>query len=193
MSVQMKCPNTTQEVHFWTINCYRQLDFFWSDSMKKIAVGSLRALQRRFGICLIGYVVMPDHVHVLLYPHRRGSGKPVPVSTLARLFRKSVEHHGRNRLRAVWERQGRLWTEPLNAWARGRLGTDAIWDKRATDFVVGREETLLEKLNHCHRNPVRRGLVRAPGEWAWSSFRYDEWEASRVLPMDWDKQWPIMW
>jgi putative transposase len=181
------------QVHFWTIYCYRRMVFFWHDPMKRVVVSALRTLQKQFGICLIGYVVMPEHVHVLLYPHARGSKEPIPIATLLKVFRKYVELHGKNRLRDFRDRYGQLWSDSLSAWAMGRLGTDAIWEKRGLDFIVTRPDTLIEKLQYCHKNPVIRGLVKSPEEWKWSSFRYYERGEASGLAMDWDGQWPIVW
>ena len=49
--------------------------------------------------------------------------------------------------------------------------TGPIWQKRFYDFNVARSEKRIEKLRYMHRNPVKRGLVTAPEEWSWSSFR----------------------
>ena len=48
--------------HFWTIFCRRRLTFFHDDGLKRIVAEGLRLLQQRFGVCLIGYVIMPEHV-----------------------------------------------------------------------------------------------------------------------------------
>ena len=40
------------------------------------------------------------------------------------------------------------------------------------DFNVWSERKRVEKLRYLHRNPVRRGLVASPEDWAWSSFRH---------------------
>ena len=74
---------------------------------------------------------------------------------------------------------------PMSAWspaARARFETDAavadagragrIWQPRFYDFVVFSERKRVEKLRYMHRNPVKRGLVREPQDWAWSSFRH---------------------
>jgi len=50
------------DAHFWTISCRRRLTFFHDDAMKRIVTDGLRVIQRRFGVCLIGYVIMPEHV-----------------------------------------------------------------------------------------------------------------------------------
>jgi len=179
--------------HFWTISCRDRLTFFHDDGLKQIAVEGLRVLQKRFGVCLIGYVLMPEHVHVMLYPHMRGTDEPVSVSKLLQAFKQHVGFHGKQRLRDVWRSQGRLWSDPLNAWATGARNDQSIWTVRGYDFNVRTHKTLLQKLDYCHKNPVTRGLVDLAEHWPWSSYRYYELEDESVLKMDWDGSWPIMW
>jgi putative transposase len=47
-----------------------------------------------------------------------------------------------------------------------------LWQPRYYDFNVWSYARQTEKLRYIHRNPVRRGLVQSPEEWAWSSFRH---------------------
>jgi len=47
-----------------------------------------------------------------------------------------------------------------------------LWLPRYYDFNVWSEAKRIEKLRYLHRNPVKRGLVRSPEDWAWSSFRH---------------------
>ena len=48
----------------------------------------------------------------------------------------------------------------------------AFWQARYYDFNVWSESKRVEKLRYMHRNPVTRGLVASPEDWAWSSFRH---------------------
>lgn len=180
-------------IHFWTISCFRRLGFFHIDSMKQIVVDALRLLQDKFNICLIGYVVMPDHVHVLLLPHPHGSMDPLPISKLLNAFKQHVGFHGKECLRDYWRAHGRLWSEPLNRWAGCEFGDQHIWTTRGHDFNIDREETLAEKLNYCHKNPVARELVNHPEQWRWSSYRFYELNDRSILEMSWDGGWPIAW
>ena len=66
-----------------------------------------------------------------------------------------------------------------------------FWQRRYYDFNVFNPDKRTEKLRYMHRNPVKRGLVNEPLEWAWSSFRHyasgvdgkveieSEWTAAR--------------
>jgi putative transposase len=179
--------------HFWTVSCQDRLTFFWHDEMKQVVTAALRHLQIRYGVCLVAYVIMPEHVHVVLYPHARGDDQPVPISRLWQAFKQHVGFHGKERLRGLWREYGRLWSEPLNQWANGATGNRQIMETRGYDFNVDRQDTLVQKIDYCHKNPVTRGLVAGAEEWPWSSYRYYELDDRSVLPMDWDGQWPIVW
>ena len=136
-------------------------------------------LQQRFGVCLIGYVIMPEHVHVIVYPHARGNDDPIPASKLLHAFKKHVGFHGKQRLREVWRVQGGLWSQPLNAWAAGDKNQQTIWNIRGYDFNVRTHKALLEKLDYCHKNPLPRALVDRAEDWPWSSIATTSWGTNR--------------
>jgi len=51
-------------------------------------------------------------------------------------------------------------------------GRPHFWQTRYYDFNVSTAKKRIEKLRYLHRNPVKRGLVERPEDWAWSSFRH---------------------
>ncbi len=46
-----------------------------------------------------------------------------------------------------------------------------LWQRRCYDRNCRTEEEVWEKVNYCHNNPVKRGLVSRPEDWQWSSCR----------------------
>jgi len=48
----------------------------------------------------------------------------------------------------------------------------AFWQPRFYDFNAWTSKKRIEKLRYMHRNPVKRGLVDAPEQWRWSSYRH---------------------
>ncbi len=102
----------------------------------------------RGDIALHGYVIMPDHYHVLVTLTRVTSISNVvrrAHSALARLVRSRTAVHGR------------------------------VWQRRFYDHAVRDEEDWRTRLNYLHGNPVRAGLVESAAEYPWSSGRF--WES----------------
>src|SRR5262245_42091535 len=56
-----------------------------------------------------------------------------------------------------------------------------VFNTRSYDFNITRFDTLIEKIDYCHKNPITRGLVDAPDQWKWSSFRFYELDDRSVL------------
>jgi putative transposase len=84
---------------------------------------------------------MPEHVHLLISEPERSR-----VSTVLQMLKQNVA------------RELRL--------PEG----NPLWQERYYDFNVWSEGKRVEKLRYIHRNPVRRGLVKKPEDWKWSSF-----------------------
>lgn len=193
MAHNLKRHDETGHIHFWTLSTYRRLGFFHHDRVKQIVIDSLLALRASHGVCLIGYVIMPNHVHVLLLPQRHGQLNPIPISSLLADFKKYVGFHAKACLREIWRRHRRLWSDSLNDWAYGRFEKQQIWAFRGYDRNIYSEQELCEKLEYCHKNPVTCELVNTPDEWRWSSYRFYEYGESAPIVMDWDGGWPIQW
>jgi putative transposase len=191
MPTRLKRYDLPGHTHFLTFSCYRRLTFFWHDAVKQIAIEGLRLLQSKFTVCLVGYVIMPEHMHIIVYPHARGCHEPVPISRLLHSFKRYVGQHGKQCLAKLRADRGKLWSAPLEDWAAtARL---PFWTTRGYDFNIDRLETLIEKLHYCHKNPLTRGLVRRAEDWQWSSYRFYEFDDRSVLTMDWNRSWPIEW
>jgi len=176
-------------MHFWTFSTYRRLTFFWHDAIKQIAVDGLRHLQSKFSICLVGYVIMPEHLHVLLYPHARGEPTPQPISKLLHAFKRKVGQEGKKALKQ-FAREDRPWAEPIRQWMQA---DEPFFQTRGYDFNVETHDKLIEKLNYCHKNPLTRRPVTDAADWHWNSYRYYGFDDETVLRMDWDWAWPIRW
>ncbi|MGE0405845.1 MAG: transposase, partial [Candidatus Korobacteraceae bacterium] len=66
-----------------------------------------------------------------------------------------------------------------------RDGTSGpFWQDRYYDFNVWSERKRVEKLKYIHRNPVARGLVNRPEDWAWSSFRHYATGVERTVEIE---------
>ena len=60
-------------LHFITCSCYQRLPFFASERRRDIFLRILRDVRDRYDFALLGYVVMPEHVHLLISEPNAGT------------------------------------------------------------------------------------------------------------------------
>jgi putative transposase len=120
----------------------------------------MERVRQRHQFVVVGYVVMPEHVHLLFSEPERGN-----LSLVLAALKQTFAHRLLRELRAKTGSQtDSLWSTPV--------AVGHVWQRRFYDFVVFTEKKRVEKLRYMHRNPVQRGLVLKPEEWLWSSFRH---------------------
>jgi putative transposase len=54
------------DLHFLTFNCYRRLPLLKTTRARNLFVHALGKIRERYKFLLLGYVVMPNHVHLLI-------------------------------------------------------------------------------------------------------------------------------
>ena len=133
----------TGQFHFLTFSCYRRRPLLDRESAYACFENALEKVRRRYSLVVAGYVLMPEHVHLLV-------GEPA-VSSLSVALRV---------LKQQTSRKLKL------------KGQTHLWQRRYYDFNVWNHDKTVEKLKYMHRNPVRRGLVTKPEDWPWSSYRH---------------------
>ncbi len=139
----LKRYQNTRDLHFITFSCYQRQPRLNTDRARTTFLRSLEAARLRFNFYVCGYVLMPEHVHLLISEPERES-----LAFVLQVVKQQVA-------RAL------------------KSGPDDLhfWQKRYYDFNVWSDKKRVEKLRYMHRNPVARGLCDDPGAWVWSSFR----------------------
>lgn len=157
---RLKRRETADQVRFITFSCHRRLPLFSHPRICENFLDLLLGATRTRALEVIAWVIMPEHVHLLLRP---GPTEPLG-STLARL--KSAH------AKRVISR----WRE-LDAPILRRVTAD---DGPARFFQPGggfdrnvRDDSeLAREIRYIHDNPVTRGLVSKAEEWRWTSVRW---------------------
>jgi len=75
-------------LHFITFSCYRRLPLLKGARARDTFVRELAKLREELGFRLIGYVVMPEHVHLLMSEPQRGTPSTVLQKLKLRVARK---------------------------------------------------------------------------------------------------------
>jgi putative transposase len=134
---QAKC------LHFITFSCHHRDPLLVDPHACDVFEQTLERVRQWYGFFVCGYVIMPEHVHLLISEPER--------STLGRVL-QMLKQNTAHQLRPP---EG-----------------SPFWLPRYYDFNVWSEDKRVEKLRYMHRNPVKRGLVERPEDWMWSSFRH---------------------
>ncbi len=159
-----------------TQNC---LPIFTSASFVIPLFDSLNFYQYQLAIWIVGYVVMPDHIHLLLWPQGEHT-----VSDFMRDFKGFTAKRIARQARAE-ERDE--WVKVFEKSAENTPNSIKVWQDDFWDKAIFRVRFLREKLNYMHRNPLRAGLVDSPEEYPYSSYRnYTQDDQSLIkLKQDW--------
>jgi REP-associated tyrosine transposase len=131
------------QLHYITFSCYHRKPKLGAPAPRDIFVKTLERVGQQYGLLVYGFVVMPEHVHLLISESDKGR-----LAQALQSLKQSVAR--RLALRAA----------------------ESLWQARYYDFNVWSERKFSEKLRYIHRNPVTRGLVDRPEDWPWSSFRH---------------------
>jgi putative transposase len=119
----------------------------------------LEQTRQRYRFVVVGYVVMPEHIHLLLSEPEVGT-----PSTVMQVLKQRTARALLPKTKPRDPRQIKLFREIA---ARA-----PFWQTRFHDFNVWTEKKRVEKLRYMHRNPVKRGLAETPEDWRWSSYRF---------------------
>ena len=134
--------------HFVTTSCYQRRPLLGTPRSRDLFLEVMEQIRQRHQFVVVGYVVMPEHVHLLFSEPERGN----PSLVLAAL-KQTFAHRLLRELRATSQADA-LWSTPV--------AVGHVWQRRFYDFVVFTENKRVEKLRYMHRNPVQRGLVLRP-------------------------------
>jgi putative transposase len=117
----------------------------------------LEQTRKRYRFVVLGYVIMPEHFHLLISEPQIGDPSKVMQVVKQRFAQQ-------------------LFTRPRKRTPLGRdslkINPRHVWQERFYDFSVWTEQKRIDKLRYMHRNPVKRGLANSPDQWPWSSFRF---------------------
>ncbi len=152
MPWSLKRYHETRQLHFITFSCYRRKPKLSVPSHRDAVERALEQVRRNYGLYITGYVIMPNHVHLLMSEPERAS-----LAAAMQSLKQSVAR-----------------TLALRA-------PEPFWQARYYDFNVWSERKCIEKLRYIHRNPVTRGLCARPEDWQSSSFRHYVTGVERVV------------
>jgi len=164
----------TGTARFITLSCYHNYNLFKTDQTKEIFITNLKQLKSKYQFKLFGFVIMPNHVHLVLLPESDQQLSKI-IGVLKSLTAREIF--------ALWHKMGLEIFNKLKIVRNGKT-QNIFWQRRYYDHNCRTKETTIEKTEYCHNNPVVSGIVKNQSEWRWSSYNWYNGNKDVILEMD---------
>ena len=157
-----KIHNIPNGVYFLTCSIVNKMDIFTYKEFFDIIINSLSFCIEEKGLMLHGYVIMPNHLHLIASNENnlanviRDFKRFTAVKIIEQLI-KFKRHYILNLLKFVVKQKSKQQHQ--------------VWIHANYAEGIENPEFFLQKLNYIHNNPVKRGLVTLQEHWIYSSAR----------------------
>ena len=156
--------NTPGHAHELTFSCYRRIPFFIDRLACAKFLFELNQGREDFSFLLWAYVIMPNHIHLLIWPTKNDYNiAKITKSIKGRLAKKYLTHLKETKNTFILN-QCSVVEKGMNKhrfWQRGGGFDRNLWNPKAIHDSIG----------YIEANPVRLRFVSTPEEWLWSSAR----------------------
>ncbi|MFU8828315.1 MAG: REP-associated tyrosine transposase [Phycisphaerales bacterium] len=161
---RFECPG---HIRFLTWACYKHMPLLRGERARDVVLRQVFEARSEYGFQLFAWVIMPDHVHMLLRPDLDRAAVPDILRRIKEPSAREILAEWRTRNAGVLDR------------LVSRRGTTHFWQRGGGfDRNIFSRKEFEEKLEYIHSNPVRAKLAKGTGAWRWSS----AWECEGYKP-----------
>ena len=167
----------TGHIYYITTNIYNFYPLFTRPAYVIPLFDALHYYRHQCNIKLLGYVIMLDHLHLLLYPLDAAQ-----ITPFMRDFKKLTAT--RIIRQATVEQDQALLTTFAAAGQETQRAHYKVWQDSFWEMNLFSDTFVRQKLNYIHRNPLRAGLVTVPEAYPYSSYRNYVMGDESLIEMD---------
>jgi putative transposase len=146
-----------------TFHCHDRYSLLSRDRCKRIVLSHLNMWGARWGVGIVGFVLMNNHVHLLV--------RPLKPKLLAPFLRDWKAHSALDIVEFFRADSALKKLEFLSKLKDSR-GNHRVWMRSTHCINIYSAAKAIQKLEYMHGNPVRAGLVDDVCGWPWSSAAY---------------------
>ena len=152
------------ELYFWTATINNWIPILEPDHRKRIVIDSLLHLSHSGFITVYGYVIMPNHIH-LIWRLNKMNGGELPHAS----FLKFTSRLFLNELKNFPELLSRFCVNQANKYYN-------FWQRDSKAFLLFSKKVAFQKLNYTHKNPIsgKWNLCEYPEQYVYSSASFYE-------------------
>ena len=163
------------DLHELTFSCYQGMPLLTNDVWRELLCRSIDKAILRWNFRLVAFVLMPEHVHLLVYP----TSIPVAINHLLSAIKQPYSVKIKNLLLA----EGSDLVDRLTIQERPGKSAFRYWQEGAGyDRNLSSPRAVLAAIDYIHRNPLRRGLAEEATHWKWTCARWYAPERQLVDP-----------
>ncbi|MFH0853413.1 MAG: transposase [bacterium] len=140
-------------IYFVTTKTKYNVPFFKDPVLTNIFIEKLEVAKHITSFLLLAYVILPDHLHLLVQPN-----KNITISTVMHCIKRNA-------------------SRSLNIIHPTLVGEDDHprlrrfeWQSSFYDHIIRNERDFNNHVNYIHFNPVKHGYANKPEDWPWSSY-----------------------
>lgn len=150
------------KIYFWTATINKWITLFESEKFKFILIDSLSFLANKHLVDVFGFVIMPNHVH-LIWRMNSLNGKEKPFGS----FLKYTGHQFKKMLNAEDLKEFEVIASNKQY---------EFWQRDSIAIELYSPEVAYQKLDYIHENPIAKdwNLVNEPSEYMYSSASFYE-------------------
>jgi putative transposase len=165
------------DAHHLTFSCFHHIPLFSRDRSCQWMLDALTLGQEQEKYDLWAYVIMPEHVHVVLWPHEN-----IKISQILTTLKQSVSKRA-----ILWLKQNApAYLSRMEDIQPNGSRIHRFWQRGGGyDRNLRSVADIYEKIEYIHNNPVRRRLVTQPENWPWSSCH--AWQSGENIPIAIDR------
>ena len=147
-------------LYFITSTIVEFIPVFTSDTYFNIVTDSLSYCRNKKEVEIIAYVIMDNHFHLLIYSDQLSNKI------------KSIKRYTAREIIKQAKQDGKEWL--LNQFSfykksYKRKSKYQVWQEGVHPKLIQNMEMARQKMDYIHYNPVRKGLVKKPEAWVYSS------------------------
>ena len=153
------------EVYFWTDTIKDWKTLLVHDKCKEIITDSWRTLTQRRKVAVYGFVIMPNHLHVI-WEMLSLNGKEMPYASFNKFTSHQFLEYLRRESREILTEYGVIDSERNHR----------FWQRDPLAVNMDSQAKMEQKLEYIHTNPLqeRWNLVSHPEDYYWSSAKFYE-------------------
>ncbi len=170
--------DTSGDSHFITFSTFKRLPLLTKERSCQWMVEALALSRDRNPFELWAWVIMPEHIHIVLHPHQE-----TKIAAILKTMKQSVSKRA-----IIWLKKHSPGFLPTieDVQSKGKK-SHRFWQRGGGyDRNLRSVRDIHEKINYIHQNPVARGLVSKPFDYSWSSAR--AWETGSNEPLSIDRK-----